>query len=168
MLMGMSILGHAQESLNMRPSWRTHLTLSPSVDVVSTHGQFYAHGSLEYYFEEGYSISGEFLSSLLDVTAISNKQVSAGATKHWVQKQNDWFIGFQPGVFVIDSEESVEGSRVLPQSSVVMGYNFFMHDYFHFFAHVRSTYRQVPAANNREQLDFSLSLGLGFNGPRKD
>ena len=112
MFMGMSILGHAQESLNMRPSWRTHLTLSPSVDVVSTHGQFYAHGSLEYYFEEGYSISGEFLSSLLDVTAISNKQVSAGATKHWVQKQNDWFIGFQPGVFVIDSEESVEGVTV--------------------------------------------------------
>ncbi len=160
----------AQISYVHKDVLRTQATLSPSYTFADAKSFFYLHGNLEWYIENNISVSGDgyyFLGKLSsDSSSFNfNHAIFFGANKHFIKNNNDIYIGFQPGIAIIQLKDTYNKNvtGVNPLASVTLGYNFYISAFFHFFIQTRFTYGENNFAYHKDLSDIRLSAGLGFN-----
>lgn len=150
------------------------LTLSPGTSLINSTDYFYLHGNIETYLTSKLSMAGEgyyYLNELASNTVPKfnyNHSAFFGANWHFTNKNNDLFIGFQPGLSFskvnrnqnssLDTQEGVS-----PLISSVIGYNYYVHKYFHFFLQTRFVFGQHFYDRIESLNEFRFSAGLGFN-----
>ena len=148
------------------------LTLSPSFMLQEKAGYFYLHGNLEGFVSDNISISGDGFLSMGSLTSDEQKldynhNLLFGGYYHFTNGRNDLYAGFQPGLAFsqIRTNELMLVSKpsVTPIISPVIGYNYFINDYFHFFAQARYIYGTHYYDEKINLAEIRLSAGLGFN-----
>ncbi|MFM1998261.1 MAG: hypothetical protein RL204_208 [Bacteroidota bacterium] len=148
------------------------LTLSPSYMLEEKVGYFYLHGNIEGFVSENISISGDGFISMGSLTSDEqkldyNNNLLFGGYYHFTNGHNDFYAGFQPGLAFtqIHTNELMLVSRpsVTPIISSVVGYRYFINDYFHFFAQARYIYGTHYYDEKLSLAEIRLSAGLGFN-----
>ena len=150
----------------------TQLTLSPS--RLFSNGQlFYLHGGIEGYLNDNLSISGDGY-YYLGILSPENKEFDfmhnlfSGVFWHFTKKNNDFYIGFQPGVSIVklNSETfnlATTKTGINPVISPVFGYRFFLGDFFHFYTQARFVFGENNYYLHKRIDEFRFSAGLGFN-----
>ncbi len=169
----LSVNSMAQDSLEIKPGLLcAQLTLSPSHMFCDKQSYIYLHGGLEGYITKKLSVTGEiyFNAGCLSKsnTFDYNHSLFFGANWHFTKKNNDLFIGVQPGLSLTkinaannNIAESTAG--VNPLISAVAGYNFFIDKYFHFFLLTRYILGDHNYDVHKSLSELRLSAGLGFN-----
>ncbi len=158
---------------------RAQATISPSYMFADKQSYFYLHGNLEGYVSDKVSVSGEGYYNLGNMSAGNtvlnfNHSLFFGASWHFTKKNNDLYIGLQPGIAFTKVNETPTmfnkprvGSD--PLFSTLVGYNFYVNRFFHFFLQSRLVIGQhvynVPV--NLSELRFSAGLGFNINTLRQ-
>lgn len=149
-------------------------TFMPSVQWNTGLQNFYVHGFLEYFPGRRISLRGDIAGLVISVgdrsPLLHYHRVWAGGTFHFPVKQFDPYIGFQPGMGVVQTRYAQGGleqkSRVnvVPVVSALIGARYFVGKYFNFFLEFRYSHARHFAPNAIYNLDeVGLSAGLGFN-----
>lgn len=166
----------AQENRISEGLLKAHLTLSPSKMLSENSSHFYLHGGLSYFVSPKISLDGEgyyFLGSFSDEKQFKyNHDLFFGAARHFTKNNNDLYIGLQPGVsFTKLIELPTESTKngVNPIASAVVGYNFFVNKYFHFFIQSRfiTGKHNYDVTTSLNEFRFSAGLGLNLNTKKK-
>jgi len=126
------------------------------------------HGNIEAYVSDKISLSGEGYYSFTDNTLLEfNHKGFFGANYHFFNKNNDWYIGIQPGLAYTKMRQAINTPNMQaglnPVFSATLGYNLYFFKYFHFFVQSRlilGEHHYYPTFNVNE---LCLSAGLGFN-----
>ena len=149
------------------------LTLSTSSMFTEKQSYFYLHGSLEYFVSDKISLAGEgyyYLGNLSNDASIFNYNHSLffGASKHFTIKNNDFYLGIQPGISIskldANTNQLLETHVAInPLASIVAGYNFFVNNYFHFFVQTRLIEGETNFDEHKKMGEIRFSAGLGFN-----
>lgn len=152
---------------------RTTLTISPAILFKSKQSFFYLHGNFEGYVSKKISVVGETYFSLGNVSSVSptfkfNHNIFFGASYHFTKNNNDFYLGLQPGIaitrLVVLSENTTRPKTgVNPVVAMVIGYNYYVHKYFHFFVQTRMVAGQHLFDVRKDLSEFRFSGGLGFN-----
>jgi len=150
-------------------------TISPSKMLDFNESRFYLHGNLEAYLNSKVSLAGEIYYDLGSLTEGQNSfeyshKLFFGASWHFTHNNNDLYIGIQPGVSAtklnlisslpVDAETT---TGINPIFSSVLGYNYFVNKYFHFFVQSRIILGEHNYDMHTNLAEFSFSAGLGFN-----
>jgi len=159
-------------------------TISPAFMLNHPIENIYINGELEYFTEKNISVRGDsywFLSSQQKPSLLNqNSFIVAGALYHFPKKNFDYFIGFQPGVSLVQPYvvyvhagpgtlinwvDIPDQTKVCPTISAITGITYYVGDYFNFFLNVRYTKSRYFGYDSGElNLDqLILSGGLGFN-----
>ena len=169
----LSVNSMAQDSLEIKTGLLSaQLTLSPSHMFCDKQSYIYLHGGLEGYITKKLSVTGEiyFNAGCLSKsnTFDYNHSLFFGTNWHFTKKNNDLFVGIQPGLSLTkinasnnNITESTAG--VNPLISAVAGYNFFIDKYFHFFLLTRYILGDHNYDVHKSLSELRLSAGLGFN-----
>ena len=168
------IRGHAQQADIIRPGLlRAQMTISPSYMFADKHSYFYLHGNLEGFLNKKISFVGEAYYYLGDQTANNSKydynhSIFFGFSRHFTKKNNDLYVGLQPGVSLTKlnaNENNLTSTSVgvNPLFSTVVGYNFFVNKVFHFFIQTRFLTGEHNYDIHQTLSEFRFSAGLGFN-----
>lgn len=150
------------------------LTLSPTTSLTSSANYFFLHGNLEAYLSPQISIIGEgyyFLNELKNnnlQTFKHNHSIFFGANWHFTKENNDFYFGFQPGLSItklnhekINTTSSKSGINPLISGNI--GYNYYVHQNFHFFIQTKLVIGQHSYDKVENLNEFRFSAGLGFN-----
>lgn len=159
-------------------------TISPAFMLNQPIENIYINGELEYFTERRISFRGDaylFLSSQQKPALLhQNSFIVAGGLYHFPKNRFDYFIGFQPGVSLVQPNviyvhagpgtlinwvDLPAPTKVCPTISAITGITYYVGDYFNFFLNVRYTKARYFGYNsgvlNLDQL--IISGGLGFN-----
>ena len=167
-----SLNAQEEENIIKKGLLRTQLTFSPSYLLPQNKTDFYLYGNLEYYLEDKVSLSGDAYYSFFDTNNTIfdfNHNLFFGVNYHLINKKNhDFHIGFQPGIALTRlnaKENNLSNSKmgVNPVFSTVIGYNYYVHKFFHFFIHSRFVYGEHGIDLQKNISDFRLAAGLGLN-----
>lgn len=154
---------------------RAQMTISPSTLLVEEGSFFYLHGNLEGYVSEKVSISGDtyfYLGKLSENNSPFeyNHKLFFGANWHFTNGNSDLYVGVQPGISVTKLNiitpllvESGANVGVNPLFSSVIGYHYYVNNYFHFFAQSRIILGQHHHDVVVNISEWTFSAGLGFN-----
>lgn len=164
----------AQDSTIVRKGLiRAQLTISPSYMFSDQRAYFYLHGNLEGYVSDRISLAGEGYYNLGDLSADKdlfnyNHSGFFGASYHFTKKNNDLYVGLQPGLSftkLSDTTNSISQTQlgINPLFSPVIGYNFYVNKVFHFFIQSRLVIGQHNYDIHKDLSEFRFSAGLGFN-----
>jgi len=173
-LVTVSSKDYSQESTYIRKGLiKSELTLSPSYMFSEKQSFFYLHGGLEGYVSPKVSITGEAYYYLGDLSSDEstfeyNHSVFFGASRHFTSGNHDLYVGIQPGVSMTRLDEetnNLERSRigVNPLFSSVVGYNFYVGKFFHFFLQSRIIAGEHNYDINKSLTEVRFSAGLGLN-----
>jgi hypothetical protein len=165
---------YAQQAEIIRPGLiRAQITISPSYMFGDKHTYFYLHGNLEGFLNKKLSVVGETYYYLGDQTSNNSKYeynhaVFFGFSRHFTKKNNDLYIGLQPGVSLtkLNANENNLTSTSIginPLFSTVVGYNFFVNRIFHFFVQTRFITGEHNYDIHQSLTELRFSAGLGFN-----
>jgi len=152
-----------------QPAVSAYLTLAPGYRWHENQTSVYLHGKAEAYSKQGFGVSGEGYWGLGGMNTLSpwrqDHALHFGVNKHWMKNGSDFYLGFQPGMLLIQSREQGAKWQAEPSISGLVGYQLFFHDYFHFFVQCRTV-----LARSQESVQLNLggcifSVGLGFNLP---
>jgi len=152
------------------------ITYAPGLLLNSNQTNYYAHGLGAYHFNRSVSVQSDtywFLNSPNENSEdLQILRSNFGLFYHFNNTPTgnwDVKLGMLPGITWYKNEESY-GSKLLrmsglsPSLNFVVGYDYYVWDYFHFFAQVaytHTTIRGLPVRSKR--LDALLfSVGLGF------
>jgi hypothetical protein len=147
-------------------------TIAPSYMFADKTGYFYLNGGMEWYMNKKISFAGElyyFLGAQGQRNSFDyNHNVFFGASRHFVKKNNDFFLGLQPGVAFLKIKASTFNlaetkTGIDPLVSVIGGYNYFVNNVFHFFVQSRFIAGGHNADVNMGLTELRFSGGLGFN-----
>lgn len=170
--------GFAQENPIIKKGLiRSQGTISPSKLLSANESRFYFHGNIEGYLSNTTSFSGESYFDLGSLTTdrntfIYNHKVFFGANFHVVKKNNDFYFGIQPGVAItrldipiILPTNNQPQTGVNPIISGVLGYNYYVNKWFHFFIQTRllAGEHNYDVSTNLSEFIFSAGLGFNFN-----
>lgn len=164
-----------EETIIKKGLVRAQGTISPSKMLGFNESRFYLHGNIEGYASKKVSIVGESYFDLGSLTEGRNSfkynhKVFFGANYHFTHNNNDVYVGIQPGVAitwlniitVLPVEVGAE-TGVNPIFSPVLGYNYFVNKFFHFFVQSRLILGQHNYDAHVNLAEFTFSAGLGFN-----
>lgn len=150
------------------------LTLSPGLMLSNSNQPFYFHGILEGYTSAKVSLIGEGYFYLGDMNANElfgfNNSLLAGFNYHFLKDgPSDLFAGIQPGISftTLTNQPSNERMGINPITSFSLGYNFFLNEYFHFFAMTKMIIGRHATYKVQSLNEFRISAGLGFSIPTK-
>jgi len=143
-------------------------TLSPSKIFSKNISPFYLHGNLEFYLDKKISVSGDgyyFLGDLSNEKSTFNFHHSLffGTNFHFIKNNNDFYIGFQPGIDISEINSFSSKTLVNPLISVNVGYKLFVSRYFNFFILMKNTYGENILIIPFNISDIRFSAGLGFH-----
>ncbi|MFN5418224.1 MAG: hypothetical protein ACK5B9_14295 [Flavobacteriia bacterium] len=169
----------AQENSVIRPGLiKTSLTISPSKLLSTSNSYFYLHGFLEGYLNEKISVAGEgyFYQGIINEGRSDFKYNHAlffGFSRHFTKNNFDFYLGIQPGVMITkinppydnmwDNVWDNSKAAVNPSVSALMGINYFVGKYVHFFVQSRLVLAEHQTDYPRNISDLRISAGLGFN-----
>lgn len=151
---------------------KTTLTISPSKSLTSPKSYFYLHGILEGYLSKSISVSGEgyFYQGMIKGNKSNfsyNHSLFFGFSKHFTKNNLDFHVGLQPGVsftqLAADSLVLSPKTSVNPSLSAIVGLNYFVGKYLHFFIQSRLVLAEHQTDYARNISDLRFSAGLGFN-----
>lgn len=152
---------------------KTQLTFSPSYMFSDQQSYFYLHGSWEAYLSTKLSLAGEGYAFLgkgpsESKTLDHNHNVFWGTSWHFTKNNNDFYLGLQPGITlsrINKTEYNLPKTHlgVNPVFSTVMGYNFFVYKFFHFFVQSRLLLAEHNQDVHKNLSEIRFSGGLGFN-----
>lgn len=150
---------------------RAQLTISPGYLLETSNSSYYLHGNFEGYLSERLSLSGEGYYSLQnsdDNIFEYNHNTFFGVSWHFIKFSNDLYIGFQPGFSFAKLNPEINklpqtGTGVSPLMSAVVGYNFYLNNFFHFFIQSRFIAGDYNFDMHRSLAELRFSAGLGFN-----
>lgn len=165
---------NAQDVSVIRPGLiKAQLTLSPSYMFEQKESYFYLHGNLEGFLEKNISLAGEGYYSLGNMSEKNNSfaynhNLFFGMNYHFTTKNNDLYIGIQPGVAMAKLNFPTIGLNqpsdgVNPVVSFLIGYNFYINNYFHFFVQNRFIIGNHSYDISTNLAEYRFSAGLGFN-----
>lgn len=161
-----------EENLIRKGLLRTQLTFSPTYLFAQNQTDFYLYGNLEFYIEDKVSLSGDAYYSFFETinnTLDFNHNLFFGVNTHIINKNNhNFYVGFQPGIAItrLNAEEnnlSTSKTGANPVFSAVVGYNYYIHKFFHFFVHSRIVYGEHGYDIQKNISDFRMAAGLGLN-----
>lgn len=151
---------------------RAQLTISPSTMLDYSESPFFFHGTLEGYLNKKTSLVGESYFYLGNISGEStifdfNHSTFFGGSYHISQKNSSFYIGIQPGVSFARIKTQEGESRgnlgISPLFSSVVGYNFFVNRFFHFFVQSRLVLGQHLYNKPVSLNELRVSAGLGIN-----
>lgn len=151
---------------------RAQLTISPATMLDYSESPFYFHGTLEGYLNKKTSLVGESYFHLGNISGETtlfdfNHSTFFGGSYHIAQDNSSLYIGLQPGVSIarIRTQEGQERGTlgVSPLFSTVVGFNFFVHRFFHFFVQSRLVLGQHLHNEAVSLNELRISAGLGIN-----
>lgn len=152
---------------------RSQLTITPAILFKSKQSFFYLHGNFEGYITRKISVSGDAFFSLGNANAGTqafkfNHNIFFGASYHFIKRNNDFYLGLQPGISITKAILPKEDFRnaktgVNPVVAIVAGYNYYVGKYFHFFVQSRFIVGQHLYDVKKDLSEFRFSAGLGFN-----
>jgi hypothetical protein len=168
----------SQNNVVRKGNLRAMATISPGWMLKQKATNINLHGNIEYYFSEKASFGGDiyyFLGTqeLNNNSFTLNHSLFFGGFYHFKKKSWDPFIGFQPGIALVQGKEAllpsgevyVPAKTINPLASLIIGSNFYAGKFFHFFISLRylkGTYlSNAPSPLSLDEL--RLSAGLGFN-----
>jgi hypothetical protein len=165
---------NAQEKTIIRKGLlRAQGTICTSYFFSDKQSCFYLHGNLEGYVSSKISLAGEVYYSLGNSSGKNsiyefNHSLFFGSAYHFTKKNNDLYLGIQPGVSFtkINANEinfTPTHMGIDPLFSPVIGYNFYVHKFFHFFLQSRFIVGQHNFDVHKDLSEFRFSAGLGFN-----
>lgn len=152
---------------------RVQGTISTSKMFSANRSNFYLHGNLEGYVSSKVSFAGEVYYGLGDISVSTsifdyNHSLFFGASYHFTKKNNDLYLGLQPGVSFTKLNASqtpfnAAHAGIDPLFSSLIGYNFYVNNYFHFFLQSRLVLGQHNFDIHQDISEIRFSAGLGFN-----
>jgi hypothetical protein len=168
LMLHFSLYSQGESAFVKKGTIKAIATLSLSKIFSNNLSPFYLHGNLEYYLDEKISVSGEgyyFLGDLSREKSVFNLHHSLffGTNFHFIKNNNDFYIGFQPGIVVSELKMFTSKTFVNPLISVNVGYNFYVNRYFNFFILVKNTYGENILIIPFNISDVRFSAGLGFH-----
>lgn len=159
---------------------RAQATLSPGWTIADGNTNLYLQGDMEYYLQDKISLKGD-VSYFLDTQGNGylkhNHSIFFGAQYHFPYKRFDPYIGFHPGISLVQARNPDRGTpevpvaypesvfKVSPAISVATGFNFYVWRYIHFMANVKYIHATHPTewGTNYALDEFRVSFGLGWN-----
>jgi len=164
----------AQEPSIIRPGLiKSQLTITPSYMFSDKQSYYYLHGNLEGFLEKNISLSGEGYYSLGNISSGEstfeyNHSLFGGINYHFTKKNSDLYIGFQPGISITKLKLPTIGliqphDGVNPLASFLVGFNFYVNRFFHFFIQNRFIVGQHNYDVYKNLAEYRFSAGLGFN-----
>ena len=175
-LLTFSIASYAQEETIIQQGLiRVQGTISPSKMLGFNESRFYLHGNIEGYASKKVSVIGESYFDLGSLTEGRNSfkynhKIFFGANYHFTTNNSDVYIGVQPGIAITRLNiittlpvGAGASSGINPIFSSVLGYNYFVNQYFHFFVQSRFILGQHNYDAHVNLAEFTISAGLGFN-----
>ena len=101
-------------------------------------------------------------------TASYRQALFFGFNYHFTKKNNDLYIGLQPGLSLTklnETENNLTQSQfgVNPLFSSLIGYNYYVTKFFHFFIQSRLVIGQNNYTIQKNLSEIRFSAGLGFN-----
>ncbi len=159
---------------------RAQMTISPGWTIADGNTNLYLQGDMEYFLQDKISLKGDisyFLDTQGDGYLKHNHSLFFGAQYHFPYKRFDPYIGFHPGVSLIQAknptigtdenpvEYSVSNLKASPAISVATGFNYYVWRYIHFMANVKYVHAKHPTVwgTNYALDEFRISFGLGWN-----
>jgi hypothetical protein len=170
-----SSIAKAQEASHIKHGLISgRLTLSPTTSLANKYDYFFLNGDIETYLNTKVSIIGEgfyFLNQLGNYDSPNfdyNHSAFFGVNWHFTKKNNDLFVGLQPGISITQLNTSNTMSintqkGINPLISASLGYNYYLHKNFHFFVQTKIVLGQHFYDEIVNLNEFRLSAGLGFN-----
>lgn len=135
---------------------------------------FYFHGNLEGYVSENISLSGDGYYYLGDMDKNDflryHNSLFAGFNWHLLgEGQADLFLGIQPGISftTLRSQASNQTLAINPLTSINIGFNYFLNEYFNFFIHGKTVFGRHATYEVHSLNELRISAGLGFSLPLK-
>lgn len=168
----------AQENSVIRPGLiKTSMTISPSKLLSTSNSYFYLHGFLEGYLNEKISVAGEgyFYQGIINEARSDFKYNHAlffGFSRHFTKNNFDFYLGIQPGVMItkinppyFNYDNIWDNTKIAvnPSVSALMGINYFVGKYVHFFIQSRLVLAEHQTDYPKNISDLRISAGLGFN-----
>jgi len=159
---------------------RAQGTISPAWTFSNTNTNIYLQGDLEFFASRRVSIKGDiayFINTQGGGNLKQNHSLFFGAQYHFPYKRFDPYIGFHPGVSLIQVQRSnfsvndfdfpigTSKAKIAPTVSVSAGFNFYVWKYFHFLANVKYVHARHPTewGTNFTLNEIRLAIGLGWN-----
>jgi hypothetical protein len=145
-------------------------TIAPSVMLNRSVQNIYINGFIAYQLDRKLSLRGDtyyFMKNAAakatDIGYSGGMHTYFGAFYHETKGNWDNYIGFQPGISVVQTIYN-SGASVSPSFAVKLGTAFYVWKYFHFFADVTYTNTSVRGISNGAYRadELILSAGLGF------
>ncbi len=149
-------------------------TISPAKMFGYNESYFYLHGNLESYLGNDVSVAGDGYMFLGEQTKApegfrSINNLFFGLNYHLLKTgPSDFYIGGQPGVCIAkvktDSPKvPIAHTGTSPVFSAVVGYNYFVGNYFNFFFQARYIAGSHNYDLHKSLSEIRFSAGLGFN-----
>lgn len=163
----------AQETPVLAPGLlSSQCTFTPSHMFCDKQTYIYIHGGLECYITKKLSVTGEIY---YNAGALShsntfdyNHSLFFGSNWHFTKANNDFFLGLHPGLSLTklnakNNNITETSAGINPLISAVVGYNFFINKYFHFFLDTRYILGDHNYDIHKSLSELKFSAGLGFN-----
>ena len=152
---------------------RAQGTICPSYMFSDKQSYFYLHGNLEGYVSAKISMAGEVYYSLGNPSGKTslyeyNHSLFFGSSYHFTKKNSDFYIGLQPGISFTKLSENSNNLNpthlgINPLFSSLIGYNFYVNNFFHFFLQSRLVLGEHIYDLRKDLSELRFCVGLGFN-----
>jgi len=159
---------------------RAQIIISPGWTIADGNTNIYLQGDMEYHLQDRISLKGDvsyFIDSQENGYLKNNHSLFFGAQYHFPVKRFDPYIGFHPGISLIQVKNpdqgtpevpvaySVSNLKASPAISVATGFNFYVWRYIHFMANLKYVHASHPTewGTNYALDEFRISFGLGWN-----
>lgn len=163
----------AQESdFERKGNLLTSLTIAPVIGLADQPNRTAVHGYLKYFVSNQLSVEGEsyLQAGKNDLSENFERMHSIffGASWHFLSGNIDPYIGFHPGIQIVEPGAEIEISQsklsLVPAISAQAGMNYFMGEYFHLFVNLRYVNGLTALPGHSAQInDLRFSGGLGLN-----
>lgn len=159
---------------------RAQMTISPGWTIADGNTNLYLQGDMECYLQDKVSLKGD-ISYFIDTQGKGylkhNHSLFFGMQYHFPIKRFDPYVGFHPGISLIQAKNPDQGTvevpvaypvsnmKASPAISVATGFNFYVWRYIHFMANLKYIHAKHPTewGKNHGLDEFRISFGLGWN-----
>lgn len=162
--------GYGQEKYIRQGTIKASSTIAPSLMLNRNVQNIYLNGFVAYQLDEHLSLRGETFYYIKGAASAATDIVYNGAMNTYFgafyhRGTNNWdnYIGFQPGVSVVQTLYKT-GASVSPSFAFKIGTAYYVWKYFHFFAdltYTNTTVRGLSIGSLKSD-ELVISAGLGF------
>lgn len=168
LMLGLGTNVNAQETYIKPGLLASSLTFSPSKMLNHSQSNFYMNGFAEYFVDSKFSFRSDsylFLNSQSENPLLKDGIRSYFGMAYHLTKGNwDNSFGFQPGVTLFNTKETVSKAQIQPSAALRIGTSYYVWKYFHFFANLTYTKSKLMVfqRGNLPTDELIFSAGLGF------